>query len=74
MVSWQKHRLHSQVPLMARDCPRRPWKAAGEGGHHLPLLVKAILQASSWYNHSIPVMYQYIAGPCWLYMLCSFFF
>ncbi|CAI9546480.1 unnamed protein product, partial [Staurois parvus] len=39
-------------PPMVRDCPRRPWRAAGGGGHNIPLLVKVILQTSSWYNHS----------------------
>ncbi|CAI9590403.1 unnamed protein product [Staurois parvus] len=31
LSSADKHWLHSQVPTMARVCPRRPWKAAGEG-------------------------------------------
>ncbi|CAI9558226.1 unnamed protein product, partial [Staurois parvus] len=70
MVSWQKYRLYSQVPPMAQDCPGRPWKAAGASSvdacncscrHHPGITTQS------------PVMYQYVAGPCWVYMLCSFF-
>ncbi|CAI9611853.1 unnamed protein product [Staurois parvus] len=74
MVSWRKHRLHSQVPLMAWDCMKRPWKAVGEEGHLLPLLVKATLQASSWYNHSksshVPVRRWSLLG---IYAIFFFF-
>ncbi|CAI9603276.1 unnamed protein product [Staurois parvus] len=35
-----------------KGLPEKAVEGSGEGGHHLPLLVKAILQASIWYNHS----------------------
>ncbi|CAI9611018.1 unnamed protein product [Staurois parvus] len=33
--------------------PEKAVEGRGGGGHHLPLLVKAILQALSCYNHSM---------------------
>ncbi|CAI9612866.1 unnamed protein product [Staurois parvus] len=58
MVSNQLYGQLAETPAAFSGSPdgtRLPEKAvegSGGGGHHLPLLVKAILQASSWYNHS----------------------
>ncbi|CAI9590769.1 unnamed protein product, partial [Staurois parvus] len=68
MVSWQKTPAAFSGSPDGTGLPEKAVEGSGGGGgYHLPLLVKAILQTSSWYNHSNPVMYQYIAGPCWLY-------
>ncbi|CAI9595576.1 unnamed protein product [Staurois parvus] len=54
--------------------PEKAVEGSGGGGASFPAACNCSCRHHPGITIQSPVMYQYVAGPCWVYMLCSFFF